>query len=347
MLYYMAMSHESYMKRCLELAGQALGFVQPNPMVGAILVREDGSLIAEGYHARYGAPHAECDAISKALDTDLQNATLYVNLEPCSHFGKTPPCADLIIQKKIPRVIIGSMDSNPKVSGKGISRLREHGIEVISGVLEEECRELNRRFFTFHEKERPYIFLKWAETCDGFIARDDRSSKWISSEASRALVHRWRSEEQAIIVGTNTALIDNPSLTVRHIPGRNPLRIVIDKDLSIPYTHNIFSKDAPTWILNSVRDGLNGNVRYLLFNDWENLLQDLMARLHREGIQSLIVEGGTNLIDSFVEKRLWDEARVFKSGTTFGRGLPSPKIQGIVVKITQVDSDELTISRNV
>ena len=237
------MEHEKFMQRCLELAAIGSGYVAPNPMVGCVIVAND-LIIGEGYHRIFGGPHAEVNAFDEVENEDLlSSATLYVSLEPCSHFGKTPPCVDLIISKKIQRVVIGCRDSNPAVSGKGIDRLKRAGIEVIEGVLENECRWLNKRFFTFHERQRPYIVLKWAQTQDGYIdrIRGEASSgiNWVTSETTKSLVHKWRSEEQSILVGRNTIINDNPSLTVREYDGRNPIRIVIDSQLQISGDQNI------------------------------------------------------------------------------------------------------------
>jgi diaminohydroxyphosphoribosylaminopyrimidine deaminase/5-amino-6-(5-phosphoribosylamino)uracil reductase len=340
-------NHSEFMKRCLELAKLGRHFTAPNPMVGSVLVSE-GKIISEGYHEKYGAAHAERLAIDSLKDKILLTAcTLYVNLEPCSHFGNTPPCADYIIQSGIKKVVVGSKDTSEKVSGKGIEKLKNSGVEVIENVLEAECRFLNRRFFTFHEKHRPYIILKWAETADGFIADGAHNSKWISSEESRKLVHQWRAREQAILVGTNTARLDNPFLTARpesseELSYRQPVRIVIDRSLSLPVTHNLFNTQAETLIINDTKNEKSGHIEYIKL-DFSRSLRNLMAALHAHGITSLIVEGGSILLRSFIEKGLYDEIRRFKSSKTFGAGIAAPVISALPHSKTDVGGDTLEI----
>jgi len=307
--------HEKYMRRCLEIARNGLGYVAPNPMVGAVLVH-DGKIIAEGFHRAHGLPHAEPEAISKVSDKSLlRECTLYVSLEPCNHFGKTPPCTELIITSQIPRVVVAATDTFPKVNGAGILRLREAGIEVTLGVLEREARELNKRFFTFHEKKRPYIILKWAQTADGFIdvhrAAGKPAAKISNNEAHR-LSHRWRTEEQAIMVGTNTALMDNPTLTARLWTGKNPTRVTVDKKNILPRTLNIFSSEAPTIVFDSTDATI-----------W-------LKGLYERKVQSLIVEGGAKLLQSFIDAGLWDEARIFTAPQQLGSGVNAPKIEGTI-----------------
>lgn len=293
---------EQYLKRCLEIAAHGLGQVQPNPMVGSVIVVDD-KIIGEGWHQRYGEPHAEVNAINSVKDKELlKQATLYVNLEPCSHFGKQPPCCDAIIRYGIPKVVIGTVDTNKKVYGEGIRRMCEHGIEVITDILPEECRELNKRFFTFHEQHRPYIILKWAQTMDGFMDIDRKihpqESYWITNQELKVITHKWRSEEQAIVIGYNTLQNDHPQLTTREYPGKDPQRFVMAHEgTQLP--------DGYQWLS-------------------ENL-DEAMQQLHTLQIQSVIVEGGRKTLDRFIEAGLWDEARVLTGNKKFGAGMPAPK----------------------
>lgn len=337
---------EKMMLRCFELAEKGRGAVQPNPMVGAVLTLDD-KIIGEGYHQHYGGPHAEVHAISAVADRSLlSRATLYCNLEPCSHFGKTPPCADLVVASGIRKVVVGAGDPNPLVSGRGLTKLREHGIEVVCDVLKEEAIKLNARFYVSHILQRPYVILKWAESADGFIARSDGSSRWISNEASRALVHRWRSEESAIMVGFRTALIDNPQLTVRLAHGRNPLRVVLDRGLSLPATHHLFDGTVQTLVFNE-KDDRDEKGRSLITIDWKApVLPQILIVLQARKVQSLFVEGGKALLDSFIAADLWDEARVFRSQQTFGGGLSAPDIKGISEQIEALEGDQLSRYEN-
>lgn len=339
------------MKRCLELAQKGQGSVAPNPMVGCVIVMDD-EVIGEGYHEQYGQAHAEVNAIKAVKDKSLlKKATLYVNLEPCSHFGKTPPCADLIIEHKIPHVVIGTIDTFAQVSGRGIEKLVKAGIDVKTGVLEEECKELNKRFFTFHEKKRPYIILKWAQTSDGFIdiIRNEEGFEKplrISNEASLKLSHTWRSQEQAIIVGKRTAVFDNPQLTVRNIPGKNPLRIAIDRNLTIPKNYFLLDKTTPTLIFTSAETGSEPNLEYKKLNFDDELLPQVLDTLYEKNIQSLIVEGGTKLINSFIHKGLWDEARVFISQMKLADGVNAPSLDHKPVSKEDIAGDTLLIFKN-
>lgn len=339
------MSDTDLMQRVLQLATLGTGSVAPNPLVGCVIVYQD-RIIGEGWHKEYGKSHAEVNAIASVTHLELlADSTLYVNLEPCSHFGKTPPCANLIVEKKIPRVVIANLDSNPLVAGRGVQILKNAGIEVKVGVLEQEARYLNRRFFTFMEKKRPYIILKWAETADGFIARKDFSSKWISNIHSRTLVHKWRSEEQAIMIGTNTAYYDNPQLNVREWIGRNPIRILIDKNLNLPLTHHIFDGSQPTFCYNLQKSETSANLHFIrLDKDFflENILQDLFERK----VQSVLVEGGAKLLQSFIEKNLWDEARVFVSQVRFEEGISAPKLPFSAKKVQDVQGNKLFLYEN-
>lgn len=345
----MMLLQEIYMNRCIELASNGLGGVSPNPLVGSVIVHED-SIIGEGYHRQYGDSHAEVNAIASVRDKSLlKYSTLYVNLEPCSHWGKTPPCADLIIENKIPRVIIGAGDPYPEVNGRGIKKLRDAGIEVINNVLEKECRELNRRFITYQLQQRPYIILKWAETSDGFIARADNSSRWISSIPSRLMVHNWRSQEDAIMVGTNTAVHDNPELSSRDMSsGRNPLRIALDRKGVIPESHHLMHGNIPTLIFTEANKEARDNLSFFSVDFGSpDFLNIILAYLFSLRIQSLIVEGGSRLLNSFITAGLWDEARIFKNNTLqFGKGISAPVIDGTAENMLPVDGDTLYTYRN-
>lgn len=339
------------MKRCLELARKGQGNVAPNPMVGCVIVLNE-EIIGEGYHEQYGKAHAEVNAINAVKDKSLlKKATLYVNLEPCAHFGKTPPCADLIVEHKIPHVVIGTIDTFAQVSGRGIEKLVKAGIDVKTGVLEEECKELNKRFFTFHEKKRPYIILKWAQTSDGFIdiIRNEEGFEKplrISNEAALKLSHTWRSQEQAIIVGKRTAVFDNPQLTVRNISGKNPLRIAIDRDLTIPKNYFLLDKSTATLIFTSAEMASEPNLEYKKLNFDDDLLSQIMDVLYEKNIQSLIVEGGTKLINSFIHKGLWDEARVFISSLKIDDGVNAPALDMKPSGKEDVEGDTLLIFKN-
>ena len=317
------------MQRCLQLAAKGLGNVAPNPMVGCVIVN-NGIIIAEGYHEFYGGPHAEPNAIKQVSDELLKASTLYVTLEPCSHHGKTPPCADLIICKGIKKVVVGNLDTNPLVSGKGIQKLKDAGIEVEFGVLDKECRELNKRFFTFHEKKRPYIILKWAQTQDGFISQvplpEIKENNWITSTESKHLVHQWRTEEQGILIGYNTLMADNPYLTARLAEGKNPVRLVLSNELDIPTDLHIFNSDAKTIIFNSILSEVKNNVTFVKI-DWNNKTQEVLDYCFKNGIASIIIEGGTNTINNFMNLNVWDEARVFINSTKiFENGIAAPTI---------------------
>lgn len=342
---------EHYMSRCLELARLGAGNVSPNPMVGCVIVHNN-KVIGEGYHEKYGEAHAEVNAIKSVKNSELlKESTLYVSLEPCAHFGLTPPCSDLIIEKKIPEVIIGTIDSFAKVAGKGIEKMKKAGINVKVGILENECRELNKRFFTFHEKKRPYIILKWAETTDGFIDFDRNINQfgqpvWITGEKSLLRVHQMRAVEDAIMVGTNTALKDNPSLTVRHCEGRNPVRIVIDNHLRLPENLNLFDGTVKTIVFNSVKNQECGKTEFLRIDFKTNILPQILQMLYQKNIQSLIVEGGKQLLESFISENLWDEAFRFTGNKMFSGGIKAPEISGTIIHTEETDNDKLTIYKN-
>jgi len=333
---------ELFIQRTFELARLGVGSVSPNPRVGCVIVKDE-EVIGEGWHKRYGEAHAEVNAVNSVMDKNqLKGSTVYVNLEPCSHVGKTPPCSDMLIQQAVKKVVISNLDSNPLVAGAGIKKLEGAGIEVVTGVLEKEGRDLNKRFFTFHEKQRPYIILKWAQTSDGFIARSNYESKWISSEFSRQLVHKWRSEEDAVLVGTKTAAHDNPSLTVRHWSGRNPVRLVIDRFLRLNDRLNLYDQSVPTVSFNVLKHEEHPNLK-LVRLDEQDFIQQVLNWLHKEKIQSVIVEGGSQTLSLFIHAGLWDEARIFTSPRSFGKGIVAPEIQGDLVLREQISVDLLQI----
>ena len=330
------------MRRALELAEQGRGYVSPNPMVGCVIVH-DGRIIGEGWHEQYGQPHAEVNAVNavenKAL---LKMATVYVTLEPCAHYGQTPPCADLLVKHQVKQVIIGAIDSNPLVGGKGIARLEKAGILVKTGILEEACRNLNVRFFSSIEQERPYIILKWAQTADGFVARTNYDSKWISNEQSRQLVHQWRAEEDAILVGPNTAKYDNPRLNVRGIEGRDPIRVLIDRHLSAEQGLNFFDGSQQSLIYNTKKSEQSEKLEFIKLSS-SGFLQSVLADLNKRKIQSLIVEGGSGILKAFIDAGLWDEARIFTSQTRFGEGIAAPHLLGKVISQVKLDGDRLDV----
>jgi len=333
---------EIFMKRAFELARLGKGYVSPNPLVGCVIVNNN-LIIGEGWHKKYGESHAEVNAIQAVKDKSLlKESTIYVNLEPCSHFGKTPPCADLLIEHKVKKVMIANVDTNPLVGGEGIKKLRTAGIEVITGILEKEGRELNRRFFTSVEQQRPYIILKWAETSDGFIARENYDSKWISNEYSRQLVHKWRTEEDAVLVGTKTAFHDDPTLNVRDWTGRNPVRIVIDRFLRLSDKLNLFDQSQKTLCYNLLKHEEHENLSLIRVEE-ENFIVNLVADLTKQKIQSVIVEGGAATLQLFLDFRLWDEARVFISDRSFGKGIIGPKIHGNLISQESVFNDTLRV----
>ena len=342
---------ERYMQRCIDLAKLGERRVAPNPMVGSIIVHH-GKIIGEGYHQIYGGPHAEVNAINSVKDiTQLSSSTLYVNLEPCAHFGKTPPCSDLIVEKKIPRVVIGTVDPFAKVAGKGIEKMKKAGIEVEVGILAKKCMELNRRFFTFHKEKRPYIILKWAQTADGFVDIDRDKHEfgqptWITNEMARIAVHKQRSTESAILIGTNTALKDNPSLTLRDWYGEQPLRVVPDRKNRLPKNLNLFGNKAPTWILAPQPYPDQRKMTLISMNADRDTIDELLLSLHKEDILSVIVEGGPKMLQSFIDKRLWDEAHVYIGQLTFGSGIKAPVFEESPVRFDRFYNSELRIYRN-
>jgi diaminohydroxyphosphoribosylaminopyrimidine deaminase/5-amino-6-(5-phosphoribosylamino)uracil reductase len=343
--------NEKYMLRCLDLAILGKGSVSPNPMVGCVIVHND-RIVAEGFHREYGGPHAEVNAINAVSNDELlKECTLYVNLEPCAHHGLTPPCADLIIQKKIPGVVVGAIDPFSKVAGKGIEKMRKAGIEVVSDVLKNECLELNKRFYTYHTIKRPYIILKWAQTMDGFMDIERNAESygepvWITGDTALRLVHKIRSEEDAILVGTNTAERDNPFLTVRNWKGKNPLRLVIDKNLRLSKDLNLFKPDTQTIIINSKSEFEKGSVSYVKIDFEADITDQILDILYRRRILSLIVEGGKQLLETFITKKSWDEAHIFIGNKFFFEGIRAPSVKGQLSAEELLDNDRLKIFIN-
>jgi diaminohydroxyphosphoribosylaminopyrimidine deaminase/5-amino-6-(5-phosphoribosylamino)uracil reductase len=336
---------ELFMLRAIELSQLGLGAVSPNPMVGCVIVH-NGKIIGEGWHKKFGEAHAEVNAVNSVTNRALlKNSTVYVTLEPCSHFGKTPPCADLLIREKIKKIVIANVDSNPLVSGKGIDKLREAGIEVIIGVLMNQARFSNRRFFTFIEKKRPYIILKWAQTNDGFIARENFDSKWISDEYSRQFVHKWRSEEDAVLMGSNTIRYDNPRMSVRDWSGSNPVRFVIDRFLKLPKNLYVFDGSQQTILYNTMKEETAETVLLVKVSQ-QNMIADIVSDLYKRKIQSVLIEGGTKVLEAFIQADLWDEARIFQSATKFGKGIKAPLLNLTSAHSEKMKSDNLEIYYN-
>lgn len=342
------------MLRCILLGQNGLGTTYPNPMVGCVIVHNQ-KIIGEGFTSAYGGNHAEVNAINSVSDKSLlEQATLYVSLEPCSHQGKTPPCSDLIVKHKIPRVVIGAKDPHEKVAGRGIQKLRDSGCEVEVGILEKECREHHKRFLTFHEKKRPYVILKWAESTDGFIAPEKRLRSnisdpyWITNAKSRQVVHQWRSEEQAILVGTNTVLEDNPKLNVRDWEGKSPMRIIIDSELKISSDSHVLDGSVPTLIITAKNDSTDYkegiNCRTVDFS--KNLSEEICSLLYQQNIISVLIEGGAKTLQTFIDANLWDEARVFTGNTSFKAGLKSPIFTGRKTSVERIIKDHLSFFRN-
>ncbi len=339
------MEQKIWMQRCLELAAMGSGKVAPNPLVGSVLVVDD-KIIGEGYHQAYGKAHAEVNAIAAVSDaSQLKKATLYVNLEPCAHTGKTPPCADLIIASGIPKVVVAHLDPFEQVAGKGIEKMRAAGIEVQIGLLEQEAKWLNRRFLHFVTKQKPYIILKWAQTMSGYIApyahqmskEEFEEKRHITGLLVQKQVHKWRTEEGAILVGSNTVQTDNPALNARAWIGKNPLRIVVDRNLKLANEFKVFDQQIPTWIVNSVKAESHLNLEYVYFNPNENWLEVLSQKLYQAGIQSLIIEGGASILNHVITCGLWQEAQVFYTPKHFNDGILAPAISGTQVETFELD----------
>jgi diaminohydroxyphosphoribosylaminopyrimidine deaminase/5-amino-6-(5-phosphoribosylamino)uracil reductase len=316
------------MQHAIDLARKGLGTVAPNPMVGAVIVWNN-KIIGEGHHRIFGGPHAEVEALEQVQDKKLlKEATLYVTLEPCSHHGKTPPCADLLVRSQFKRAVIGTLDPHVKVNGKGLETLRRSGMTVDVGIMEKECRDLNKRFFTFHERQRPYVILKWAQTIDGFLdkprTQDETGINWITAPETKVLVHKWRSEEQCILIGRKTAQNDDPSLTVRELSGKNPIRAIIDSQLKLSPDLNVFSDDAPTLIFNRLQNETKGNNEWIKISDTNTEL--ILKELYHRNIQSVFVEGGSRTLQYFIFGNVWDEARVITGNMHFREGKKAPVI---------------------
>lgn len=342
--------HEKYIKRCIELAKNGLGTTYPNPLVGSVIVYEN-QIIGEGWHRKAGEPHAEVNAVNSVKDKSLlSKATIYVSLEPCSHFGKTPPCCDLIIAQKIPNIVIGTIDPFAKVAGNGIKKLIEAGRNVTVGILEEECNELNKRFFTFHQNKRPYIILKWAESQDGFLSpnsKEEQKPVWITNQYSRQLVHKWRTEEQAILVGTQTVLDDNPKLDSRDWKGKNPIRIVLDRTRKISDQYFVKDNKSKTIIITEQENVTNSeNIIFenAIFD--KSLPNSILEILYKNDFQSVIIEGGKRTLETFIDANLWDEARVFKGRNSFKSGTKAPGLKGQFIEKQIILNDELLIFKN-
>jgi len=344
-------SDEKYMQRCIELADLAAGSASPNPVVGAVIVSE-GRIVGEGYTAPYGGPHAEVNAVNDAIRRlgerqardVFKKSTMYVSLEPCAHFGKTPPCADMLLANGFAKVVIGCLDPFGKVDGRGIRKLREAETDTLVGVLEDACRFANRRFFTRLKKQRPYVILKWAQTADGFFAPSGDRQQWISNAASKQLVHKWRSEEDAVLVGPRTAKLDNPSLTARLWRGKNPKRILIDPELEIGAGANILNDEADTVVFNAVKTDWQDRRKYIQLENFPLYLpQNILYQLHLLDVQSLIVEGGSKTLQSFIDADLWDEARVFTSPDRWKAGLPAPRMANEPAETQKVGTDRLDV----
>ncbi|MBV1922613.1 MAG: bifunctional diaminohydroxyphosphoribosylaminopyrimidine deaminase/5-amino-6-(5-phosphoribosylamino)uracil reductase RibD [Flavobacteriaceae bacterium] len=338
--------HEKYMSRCIELAKKGLGNTYPNPSVGCVIVYNQ-NVIGEGFTSPHGSNHAEVNAIQSVEDkTLLSKASIYVTLEPCSHYGKTPPCSDLIIKHQIPTIYIGCKDDNELVAGKGIEKLQQAGCNVEVGVLEQQCKNQHRRFFTFQNKKRPYIILKWAETKDSFIApsekhRKDKKPVWITNKKSRQLVHKWRAQEHAILVGTNTVLQDNPSLTTRDWEGNTPVRIVLDKSLKITEDHSVYNKEVKTIIITEKEKSNNENLFFEMIDFSQPIAKQICTVLHKHRVISVIIEGGAKMLQTFIDENLWDEARVFIGDNEFKEGVESPTLKSAISSEENILQDKL------
>lgn len=338
MYHYKVTKDELYMQRCFDLAQLGKGNVSPNPMVGAVLVYND-TIISEGYHEYYGGNHAEVNCVNHVTEKSLlNNATLYVNLEPCSHFGKTPPCANLIVDSGIKKVVIANTDPNPIVAGNGIAHLRSNRVEVITGVATTKGKKLNKTFFINQIYKRPYIILKWAESADNFIAPENASSQYkLTNANANVLVHQWRSEANGIAIGKNTVLIDDPSLTTRLVNGKNPIRVIFDRKLSLTKNCNVFNNETKTIIANSIKEEYTNEIQYLQYQN----MQELMQKLLKNDIGVLLVEGGTTLLNSFIENNFWDEIKIFQTEKKLQKGVKAPLPLTIADSITTIGNNKL------
>jgi len=338
-----------FMNRCIELALKGRGYVSPNPLVGAVIV-VDNEIISEGFHEKYGESHAEVNAINKIKDKNvLKKATIYINLEPCAHFGKTPPCASLLVRSNFKRVVIGMLDPNPLVSGKGIQMLTQANIATTVGILETECKKINSRFITFHSKKRPYILLKWAETKDGYIDLErvndqPRTINWISQPTTQTFTHQWRAHEQAILVGWKTILYDNPSLTTRAYYGKSPIRIIIDPALKSPKESIVYTDELPLYILNLKKNDASTTKKFIQLKDFE--IQTILDALFKLNISSVIIEGGKYTLEQFISSNVWDEARIIIGNTSFEKGLASPKLKQTPQREIKIEEDRIIFYSN-
>lgn len=342
------MLHEIYMQRCLDIARRGLRSAAPNPSVGAVLVYKN-KIIAEGFTSPYGGAHAEVNCINNVKEEDknlISKSSLYVSLEPCSHFGKTPPCSKLIIKNKIPRVIIATRDPNPLVAGNGIAELKNHGIDVIESVLEDKAREQNKRFFCLFTKKRPYIILKWAQTKQALFSPNSNEQFWITNKRTKALVHQWRSEEMAILVGEKTVLADKPRLNVRLVKGENPVRIVINTDKELDTNLPIFNGEIPSWIYSKFKGTNKENLEFIPIKNADNVLDEILKDLYERQISSLIVEGGAFTLAKFIEQGLWDEARILIGEKELKEGIAAPKIKGKLCEEFQISGDLIQVYKN-
>lgn len=340
-----------FMKRALELAELGRGFTSPNPIVGAVLVHNN-RVIGEGYHTKYGEQHAEVNAINSVSASDsnkIQKSTLYVNLEPCSHHGQTPPCTNLILQSNIPRVVIANLDPFPDVNGKGVHMLQEKGVKVETGVMQDQGKAINKSFFTYHIKKRPYIILKWAQTKNGIFATKTPQQTWLTGKLAQRLVHRWRAREDAIMVGTETAAIDNPSLTCRLWTGENPTRVVCDNQLRLNRHLNLFDQNATTLVYTTSQEtpqSSSGTVQYIHLDQKENFMEKVFDDFYEKGIQSILIEGGAKLLNSLIEANLWDEARVFLVNYYFSGGKSAPQLPVTTFYNHKIEEDDLLVFQN-
>ncbi|MFK7904892.1 MAG: bifunctional diaminohydroxyphosphoribosylaminopyrimidine deaminase/5-amino-6-(5-phosphoribosylamino)uracil reductase RibD [Chitinophagales bacterium] len=340
------LSHQKFMRRAIQLAQKGLGSVAPNPMVGAVIVHQN-RIIGEGWHQRFGEGHAEVNAIASVNATDkhlLSSSTIYVTLEPCAHYGKTPPCAKLIVKNQISKVVIGCLDPNPKVAGRGVQILKDAGVEVVVGIEVQECQHLTRRFLTFHQQHRPYIILKWAETADGFFASEKPEQKWISNRIAKRLSHRWRTEETAILVGRQTAAIDNPKLNARLWKGKNPTRLVIDRQNILKKDLHLFDQSIPTVVFTAKKANSLQNLHYQTLDFSQNIVPQILQYLYEQQINSLIIEGGKQVLQSFIDFGLWDEARVFVGNQYWGEGIAAPILRSVkFLQKEQIGDNDLHI----
>ena len=342
---------ETYINRCIQLAKNGLGNVAPNPLVGSVIVHNN-IIIGEGFHQKFGFAHAEVNAINSVENKELlKNATIYVNLEPCAHHGKTPPCAELITKMQIPNVVIGMVDPNEKVAGKGIEILKKAGCNVKVGILEKECLDLNKRFIVNQTKKRPYIILKWAQTNDGFIdiirtPCENNRPTWITGEEMKTIVHKWRTEEDAILVGANTVIFDNPMLTSRNWKGKNPIRVLIDPLLKTPIDSAIYNDSAITYIFNSTKNETINSNHFIQIDFGNNVLENMLKTLYNNGISSIIIEGGLETHNSFIKQNIWDEARILTGNISFNKGIPAPQISGKLIENFVFKNDSLSLYYN-